>query len=534
MIPGVVDSSGGRILTAFSDSFTRSDSTTISTPTIKWQELRGDWSISSNRLSTVTSASTNPIAVVQTNTKNVQVQVGQGSAGFGWGVSFWAIDENNWYVAVTEMTTTTETLYSCPTNTSVVTLVGTTCTYPSSYSATGTTTYSCPSGGTLVGTTCTYPSSYAATGTTTYSCPSGGTLSGTTCVFPSSYAATASTSSSSYSATASYSCSVGTLSGTRCITDCWILNDNPGDVPTNGCLYNLGDGVALLGCSCDGAIIGDPSSCTCYSGSALFGLKNDGSTVPTCSGAGGYFYAGQCYQNAYSGCVNVPATVYCSNCTIGTPSGTHCDLGPADVSYSCPSGGTLSGSTCTITTTTYSCPSGGTLSGTTCVFPANYSATATTTYSCPSGGTLSGTTCVFPANYSATATTTYSCPVNTSIVTLSGTTCVYPANYAATTSTGTNYLHSIVLKRSLASTVTTLATSSTVVTSSSTARPSYVRVITSGENITITAPMDNSSGTISLSHTSTGALRGKKHGATLSSVTATQATNVDNFEYQPA
>jgi hypothetical protein len=203
----------------------------------------------------------------------------------------------------------------------------------------------------------------------------------------------------------------------------------------------------------------------------------------------------------------VPATVYCSNCILGTPSGTHCDLGPADVSYSCPSGGTLSGSTCTITTTTYSCPS---------------------------GGTLSGTTCVFPANYSATATTTYSCPVNTSIVTLSGTTCVYPANYAATTSTGTNYLHSIVLKRSLASTVTTVATSSTVITSSSTARPSYVRVITSGENITITAPMDNSSGTISLSHTATGALRGKKHGATLSSVTATQATNVDNFEYQPA
>jgi hypothetical protein len=124
------------------------------------------------------------MAVVQTNTKNVQVQVGQGSAGFGWGVSFWAIDENNWYVAVTEMTTTTETLYSCPTNTSVVTLVGTTCTYPSSYAATGTTTYSCPSGGTLVGTTC---------------------------VFPSSYAATASTSSSSYAATASYSCSVAWL-----------------------------------------------------------------------------------------------------------------------------------------------------------------------------------------------------------------------------------------------------------------------------------------------------------------------------------
>jgi hypothetical protein len=178
--------------------------------------------------------------------------------------------------------------------------------------------------------------------------------------------------------------------------------------------------------------------------------------------------------------VYYPATVTYF-CFFGTVEGAYCNHGPATIaSYSCPSGGTLSGSTCTITTTTYSCP------------------------------------------------------VNTSIVTLSGTTCNYPANYAATASTGTNYLHSIVLKRSLASTVTTVATSSAVTTSSSTARPSYVRAVTSGENITITAPMDNGSGTISLSNTATGALRGKKHGATLSSVTATQATNIDNFEYQPA
>ena len=51
-------------------------------------------------------------------------------------------------------------------------------------------------------------------------------------------------------------------------------------------------------------------------------------------------------------------------------------------SYSCPSGGYLSGSNCI--TTSYSCPSGGTLSGTTC-----------STYTCPRGGTLNGTTCVF-------------------------------------------------------------------------------------------------------------------------------------------
>lgn len=280
MIPGIV-----AIVTkikAFIDSFDRADSTVISTSAARWQELRGDWSISSNRLSTASAASTHPMAVVNSGVRDVaRVQIGQGSSGFGWGVSFWAIDENNWYVAVVDQTTS-------------VTSLG----------------IGCWSGGTLTNGEC-------------RSCPEGG---------------------------------------------------------------------------------------------AVFG--------------------GQCYYN-------------CGCCYQG------CGCGP----------GQLSG------------------------------------YVSPEG--------VQDCFY--------------------GSTFLYNAYEAFQT----NYLNKIVLKRSVASTVATIATSSNVSTTSSTARPSYVRVVTSGENIVATAPMSNGSGTITLNHTATGANRGKRHGVALSSVTAAQGSNVDNFEYQP-
>ena len=421
MILGIIDSSGGEILAAFSDAFTRADSTTIHTSTNKWQELKGDWSISSNRLATVASPATNPIAVVQTNTKNVEVQIGQGSSGFGWGVAFWAVDADNYFIAVTEMVAGNFTFYTCPTNTDVVTLVGTTCTYPSAYNATPSTSYSCPNGGTLSGTTCN---------------------------------------------TVSYSCSNGYLSGTNCFIPAQsvdIIQDNP----TPGCAGTApDDSIYLSGCGCFGYEVGDPNQCKCYS---------DGLPPDPIFGCGFYqgatFFAGTCWFNVRSGCVYYP-TAQQFVCSQGTNVGNGtCNVGPAAVSY---------------------------------------------------------------GSYPATETTTYSCPINSSIVTLSGTTCVYPANYAATANTGTNYSHTIILKKVELSVLTTVAASSAVVTSSSSARPSYVRVNTSGEGVIISAPLDNGGGTMSLSHTATGAKRGKKHGVALSSVSATAATNVDNFQYQPA
>ena len=126
--------------------------------------------------------------------------------------------------------------YTCNTNTSIVTLTGTTCVYPANYAATATTTQqgpACYSGGAQCGNQCVsctgqaagcgvqcngwcsgscssctgidfgggncgnqgWQSSYTAyyINVTTYSCPtntSAVTLSGTTCVYPATYNAT--------------------------------------------------------------------------------------------------------------------------------------------------------------------------------------------------------------------------------------------------------------------------------------------------------------------------------------------------------
>ncbi len=95
--------------------------------------------------------------------------------------------------------------------------------------------YYCPSGGTLSGSTCTSSTSATVSG---YTCPSGGTLSGTTCsYYTSTYSITTITQEQNcqypggeingvwycggyvtYSATPTYSCSTGTLSGSSCIS----------------------------------------------------------------------------------------------------------------------------------------------------------------------------------------------------------------------------------------------------------------------------------------------------------------------------
>ncbi len=82
--------------------------------------------------------------------------------------------------------------------------------------------------------------------------------------------------------------------------------------------------------------------------------------------------------------------------------------------FSCPSGYTLSGTTCnqlsviptpTPATVSYSCPSGYTLSGQNCI--QNNSQPATPQVSCPNGGTLTGTQCVTTTTMPPNVT--YSC-----------------------------------------------------------------------------------------------------------------------------
>ncbi len=96
----------------------------------------------------------------------------------------------------------------------------------------------------------------------------------------------------------------------------------------------------------------------------------------------------------------------------------------ATVTYSCATGYTLSGSSCTrtvapIATTTYSCATGYTLSGSTCT--RSVAPTATTTYSCPSGYTLSGSDCT--DSVSPTSRVVYDCDDAPAGYTLSGSNC---------------------------------------------------------------------------------------------------------------
>lgn len=138
------------------------------------------------------------------------------------------------------------------------------------------------------------------------------------------------------------------------------------------------------------------------------------------------------------------------------------EVAAAVIGYSCPSGQTLSGSTCITTTTSpasvasYSCPSGYTLGGTTCTSVASTTVPATLSsyscpagqtvsgdrclstvtqgafvsgYACPSGFTLSGTSCTRTTSVTSAATPEYQCPAGQ---TLSGTSCIATTIYAAT------------------------------------------------------------------------------------------------------
>lgn len=219
------------------------------------------------------------------------------------------------------------------------------------YAATGNSgNYTCSGvseGGTLSGSQCYQTTSYSFYSCASYYCPSGGSLSGTTCTTSSSYAA----SCTSNKAT------ICTASGCSWSTD---------DVNV---LYHL--------------IASDCSTCPTYT--TGFGL---GECTAEAKRRWGSTVQMDIYEIARPS--HSPAYLACSREEYYLPSGSVC---------SCPNGGTLSGSTCytssnysaSCQTYNYICPSGwsGGGSSATCY---RYVA-ANMVYSCPSGGTLSGTTC---------------------------------------------------------------------------------------------------------------------------------------------
>lgn len=220
--------------------------------------------------------------------------------------------------------------------------------------------YTCSSG-TLQGTYCVSSSSTPAA--VTYSCPAG-TLSGTMCI-----------NNSSSPASTTYTCPNGaTLSGTTCV----------GQSTQPATLYYTCNSGTYNGSNCVSAIAAQNTS-ACPSNSVLLTGQNGQPDL--------------CAVNYW-----VP-NADCNSGPQGGSYGVWCTW-PAPQTYSCPNGGTLSGSSCVTTTTAtlnYQC-SQGTLSGTSCIVDAN--GPATPVYSCNSG-TLSGSQCVTSSTSPASAT--YSC-----------------------------------------------------------------------------------------------------------------------------
>lgn len=113
--------------------------------------------------------------------------------------------------------------------------------------------------------------------------------------------------------------------------------------------------------TCSNAACGVTQTCSAYSYSCPSGGNLQGSTcVPGCgpSGCVGFSYPATQSCSAYTTTNNTCATSACG-CANFQPAGCN------PTTYSCPSGGTLSGTTCTVVGD-YTCPSGWSLSGSTC------------------------------------------------------------------------------------------------------------------------------------------------------------------------
>jgi len=258
-------------------------------------------------------------------------------------------------------------------------------------------TATCGAGETQSGNTCTR--TYAATlQPGSYTCPSGGTLSGTTCT--QTYAATYS-SGGGY-----YTCSGGdSLSGSTC-THTYAASSSTqyecgGGTPINGsnypaCRY-IYSATATQSYYCPHSASDTyMSQWTCQHPRSGYG------TQAGCEGAGYNWQAGSCYEYHSTS----QSTIY--SCPGGGyVSGTQCiydyDAAPVTV-YSCPSGGSVSGSNCVSTYgATYYSYSGGyycngsdTLNTSTNICTKTYTATqGTSYYTCPDGGTPSGSTCTY-------------------------------------------------------------------------------------------------------------------------------------------
>ena len=230
-----------------------------------------------------------------------------------------------------------------------------------------------------------------------FSCPAGWTVSGSNCVQD---------QTSTIAATAVYGCSSGSLSGTNC---------------------NLTSTYSA-----------SIASYYCPSGGSLGGSWCNTSWSYGASGSNYSYGPPGAYWDGQWG-------VWRVSCASGSANGWGTGIGPdarnrsmcgyysrTGTNYSCPSGGSLSGSTCNVSSGygasvgSWSCPSGGSNNGNgTCTISSTSAATVSS-YAC-SAGTVTGNVCAVQVNTEAT-------PVYCAAPsTRSGSTCLWP-NVAATVS----------------------------------------------------------------------------------------------------
>jgi hypothetical protein len=212
--------------------------------------------------------------------------------------------------------------------------------------------YSCPAGQILQGASCITATVITSAATTNYSCLPGYVLSGANCTLTNTYAGTP-----------VYSCSSGSLSGSNCNT-------------TN----TYAASYTFQGFLCSG-----------YYGTAL--VPSLGYVMNWGAGTMQVIWNGQ-YLCTYIECPDY--------CYYMMPSLSYSYL------YYCPSGGSLNASNYCVNSTTvsatvnYTCPLGGTASGSTCTNITTVPATIF--YTCPAGQVVVGSTCTLTTTTSAAAT----------------------------------------------------------------------------------------------------------------------------------
>lgn len=201
-----------------------------------------------------------------------------------------------------------------------------------------TTTYSCLNGDTLSGSTCT-------TTTTAYTCDSGGTLSGTTCTMYQDPSCPSGTQLNT---------STGTCDPISACTAPAVWNSTTQKCESSGTTtYSATASTAFGWDNCEGGTqTWSPAISYCSSKGMQLPALNEttagGGTVPSCTTTSGYTWTstplpprsvGQSYKGTATYSANTTSTLYQVRCV-------------GDVTtYTCDQGDTLSGSTCSKSTT---------------------------------------------------------------------------------------------------------------------------------------------------------------------------------------